>query len=469
MLGVRALSGKAVVIGSGVGGSAAGALLAKQGYEVDLLETHPFAGGRCASLKRDGFVVDFGVHMFSRGGAGPHGEVNCLLGGDLGWITRDPPCRIMGKTEFDYPLDIRPLFTQVSIARKLGVRPGNYLGAFRLFRSLMAGRDVEKNDPVVLRDYVSRYTDDEMIHLFMTCICQLYFTISYLEASAGEFIWSFTRMFNDASFGYPRGGSGDIPGSFLRSLERLGGRVHYEEPVRRIRVEGGRVRAMETGRAEYPANLVVSNAGLRRTVELAGRENFGEEYAGKADRYADSNAYVTVKLALERKVIPYPVVFYMPDLPPEKVFSHLETGTVPEDPYIFMPVPTNQDPGLAPEGKQLVIAGTAVPADASPELCDAILDKVYERVLDLFPGIENALLWQSRTLSGDTRELTAHKAGECIGLAQTPDQVGNRRPEHRTPVEGLMLVGSDAGARGIGTEIASGSALNLSRALSSSP
>ena len=456
---------KAVVIGSGVGGAATAALLAKHGLEVDLIEAHSFPGGRCASVKRDGFVVDFGVHMFSRGGSGPHGEVNRLLGGDLGWITWDPPCRIMGKTEFDFPLDIRPLMRQIGVARKLGVRPKNYAGAYRLFRALMGGRDVEENDPVVLRDYVSRYTEDDMIHTFVTCVSQLYFAISYLQSSAGEFIWSFTRMFNEASFGYPRGGSGNIPGSFLSRLSQLGGTIHYEEPVTRISVEGGRVRGVETSRAEYPADLVVSNMGLRRTIELTGSGNFPEEYVRKAEGYTDSNSYITVKLALERKVIPYPVVFYLPELPAEKVFSHLDTKTVPDDPYIFMPVPTNHDHALAPEGKQLVIAGTAVPSDASDELCNAVLDKVYARVLDLFPDIESALLWQSRSTSSDARELTAHRAGECIGLAQTPRQVGSLRPEHRTPVEGLWLVGADVGARGIGTEMASASALSLAEIL----
>jgi len=85
--------------------------------------------------------------------------------------------------------------------------------------------------------------------------------------------------------------------------------------------------------------------------------------------------------------------------------------------------------------------------------------------LDLFPEIESALLWQSRSTSSDARELTAHHAGECIGLAQTPGQVGNLRPEHRTPVEGLWLVGADVGARGIGTEMASASALSLAEIL----
>jgi prolycopene isomerase len=452
---------KAVVIGSGVGGSGSAALLAKAGYEVTLLESHPFAGGRCACLERGGFRYDFGVHMFSRGEKGPLGEINRRTGGDLGWVTHEYPCHVMGRVEFDFPLDINPLARQVSLARKLGVKPKNYLGAYRLFRALLGGKGVEENDGAVLQDYVSRYTDDEIIHLFINCLSQLYFAQSYRQSSAGEFLWSFSRMFKGASFGYPVGGGGEIPGSYLRGVEREGGRALFKEEVSRIVVEGGRVQAVETNRGEYPADIVVSNAGLRNTIYLAGRKSFPEEYVEKAEGYEDSNAYITIKYALERKVIPYPVVFYMPHLPPEKVFSYIDEEKPPEEPYIFMPVPTNHDPGLAPEGKQLVIAGTAAPAGASDELCNAILDKVHAQVCELFTGLEGALLWASRSTGADAMELTGHRVGECIGLAQTPSQVGDLRPEMRTPVEGLWLVGADAGARGIGTEMAAASALRL--------
>jgi prolycopene isomerase len=412
-------------------------------------------------MKRDGFRYDFGVHMFSRGDKGPHGEVNRLLGGDLTWVTRNPACRVLGKVEFDFPLDMKPLTQQILLAVRLGVKPRNYLGAFRLFRSLMSGSMVEQNDQIRLHDYVSQYTGDEKIHLFINCISQLYFALSYQEASAGEFIWCFSRMFNEASFGYPKGGGGEIPKSFISGMERFGGKVRFEEPVVRIHVENGRVQGVETVSEYYPADVVISNSGLRRTIEMTGSNNFPEDYVRKADECRYSNSYVTIKYALEHPVIPYPVVFYMPDLPPEKIFSYIDEKTVPEDPYLFMPVPTNQDPDLAPKDKQLVIVGAAAPPEASGDLCDAILNKIHTKVCELFPDLENALIWQLRSTSADASDLTGHRAGEAIGLAQVPDQVGKMRPDLATPVRGLWLVGSDAGARGIGTEMAAGSALHL--------
>ena len=456
---------KIVVIGSGVGGAAAAGLLAKEGHKVTVLESHPFSGGRCASMVKDGFKYDFGVHMFSRGERGPHGSVNRRLAGDLDWVTRDPACRVMGRAEFDFRLDIRPLLRQFGVARKLGVRAKNYIGAFRLMRSLLRGHDVEANDGVCLQDYVSRFTDDDMVHLFMNCLSQLYFALSYRQASAGEFICCFSRMFNETSFGYPAGGSGRIPESFLQALGRHGGSVRFGEGAARICIENGKVTGVETASGRHDADMVISSAGIVRTLDLAGRQHFPKEYVTRAKGLSYSNAYVTLKYALDRQVIPYPVVFHMPSLPPDRVFDYVEERRPPDDPYIFMPVPSNLDASLAPKDRQLVVAGTAAPAGAAPELCDAILDRVHAKVCELFPDLKKSIVWQLRSTRVDATELTSHAAGEAIGVGQTPGQVGALRPELATPVSGLWLVGADAGSRGIGTEMASGSALNLANRL----
>ncbi len=452
---------KVVIIGSGPGGAAAGALLSTEGHDVTILEANPFEGGRCTSINKDGFTFDFGVHMFSRGNTGPHGEVNRLTHGNLEWKNQNPAARVMGKAEFDFPLNIKSLFTQIKLATKLNVRKTNYIGAFRIFRALMNGQNSDTYDRETVQEFVDRYTDDEMIHIFMNCLSQLYFALSYKEASAGEFIWCFTRMFNEAAFGYPMGGAGAIPSSFLTSFKKNTGSLHLNEAVTRIDIENGAVKGVETGSNYYPAEIVISSAGVLPTIHLAGRDNFPENYLCRVEQMRWSNAYISIKYALDQKIIPYPVVFHMPDLSRNEVFRYIDDHTVPEDFFIFMPVPSNQDPSLAPEGKQLVIAGTVAPPLASEKLCNAILDKLHAKVCILFPDMEEAILWNSRSTRKDTTNLTGHPAGECIGLAQTPDQVGLHRPRINTPIAGLLLVGADTDSRGIGTELAVGSALAL--------
>jgi 2-polyprenyl-6-methoxyphenol hydroxylase-like FAD-dependent oxidoreductase len=52
-----------VVVGSGIGGLTAGALLAKQGLEVLVVEQHYLPGGACTILRRDGVTFDAAVGM----------------------------------------------------------------------------------------------------------------------------------------------------------------------------------------------------------------------------------------------------------------------------------------------------------------------------------------------------------------------------------------------------------------------
>src|SRR5262245_47184044 len=64
-----------IVLGAGVGGTATTALLAHAGLRTALLEKNAVVGGGCAAYQRDGYTVDFGSHLFSRGQRGPLGEV----------------------------------------------------------------------------------------------------------------------------------------------------------------------------------------------------------------------------------------------------------------------------------------------------------------------------------------------------------------------------------------------------------
>jgi prolycopene isomerase len=61
-----------------------------------------------------------------------------------------------------------------------------------------------------------------------------------------------------------------------------------------------------------------------------------------------------------------------------------------------------------------------------------------------------------------TRDATVPgSGGEAVGIAQVVGQVGRGKPDPRTPLPGLFLVGCDAGGRGAGTHQALDSAFNV--------
>ena len=86
---------------------------------------------------------------------------------------------------------------------------------------------------------------------------------------------------------------------------------------------------------------------------------------------------------------------------------------------------------------------------------------------EIVPGLYDRILWKHRTNLEYIGAMGGRGAGEGIGLAQRFDQVGKSKPDARMPVEGLYLVGCDAGGRGIGTEQAADSALKVAEGIAS--
>ena len=67
-----------IIIGSGVGGTAAAALMSYLGHHTLLLEKNHTIGGRASTYEKDGFKFDHG-HIIMRSEKGPHGEVLRLV------------------------------------------------------------------------------------------------------------------------------------------------------------------------------------------------------------------------------------------------------------------------------------------------------------------------------------------------------------------------------------------------------
>lgn len=461
---------KVIVIGAGIGGLACGALLAKEGYEVKVFEKNPFIGGRCSATEMKGFTIDNFVHAFPLGGKGPHASIAEELGVDLEFIVQDPAAYVVdgldgGARSYPQRLDIRPLKNRLRMAMNMGVRISNLFGVYRLFQRMLKADEefIASKDNTTIRDFLLEYSDDPQLHRFINVLSFMMFTLPYGRASAGEFIYCFRDMFSAANFGYVKGSSGAIPAAYLQGLESNGGRLHLDSKVQRILCDGGGARGVVTAEGEVEGDVVISNAGIQNTVAMAGEKNLGGEYVEMAKSLVYSDSAVVVKYILDEPVVKYPFVVYIPDADAEEIFFYTCADNVPRDVYIFMPVIDLWDPGLVPGGKQLIIAGAASTNRPSHGDSHAIIQIMERRIFSLFPGFEERVTWREEVHAEHIQATTGHpRFADCVGLAQIPGQVGADKPSPITPVQGLYLVGTEAGGRGIGTEQAAASALAVS-------
>jgi Flavin containing amine oxidoreductase len=303
-----------------------GALLASRGKSVTFLERNPFVGGRCASYRKEGFVVDVFVHMFGRCEKGPFGEILARAGRPDGirWWHASPECRpvlIIDEEHFPHP---DPSFSsreeRAAIYRAYGLGDEDIQAAFRIYETIvnMAYEETFALDNTSYSVWLRSFTDNKTLLGIEHQQVLLYSVITSKEASAGEMIRMIANAYKDANIGYPFGGCAAVPEAFLSIVRQAGGTVRLNSAVSGILVEKGRALGvtLEDGE-EIRSPLIISNAGIRETLlKFVGEERLPPDYTARVRSLTTGKlvegtpmGMIYLKLALDEPVIDAPVVF----------------------------------------------------------------------------------------------------------------------------------------------------------------
>jgi prolycopene isomerase len=143
----------------------------------------------------------------------------------------------------------------------------------------------------------------------------------------------------------------------------------------------------------------------------------------------------------------------------DRLYGEVRSGKVADVTPIYAPVPTNFDASLAPDGAQLITACAVAPT-TDIDLVDAPqlwVDNMMRALRGLLPGLDDALLWVDTWTVAAIGQWAGKLHAPAVSTGQVTGQVGNHRPPVRTPIRGLYACGCNAGARGIGTELAAAS------------
>jgi len=490
-----------VIVGAGHNGLAAGALLAKRGLRVLVLEKNRFVGGMAGSREiLSGCRNDVGASLlFPLAG----GLMEDLELERYGVELLELP--IMSVTIADpgdpaVPFYANPLRMAWGIWRRFGTRAlvgFAKLVAFTRYPARVIARYQACNPPRDLdallaeapnerareqleltfrgsaMDLIDRFFPDEEHHRPLRA--QLAFAAvqstykgPYTPGSA--FCLVYTLSPNDAGglMKRVRGGMGALSEALQRSIEDKGGEVRLGASVERILVEDGRAAGVALrGGEEIRARLVVSNLDKAATLlRLVGPDDVPAEVQRHISDLDQRGAYVhmLLKLAGLPRYGPahaalnadpntrFSVGTFTNPRELQRSFEACAAGDLPLRPPAAMQIPTVIDPTLAPDGFHIAtIYGFYFPCEAPKHLRGKLRDEMAERILgrleEVYPGLRQQIVESAVFSSDHFASMQGATGGDFThGLLHPEQMLGARAlvpgSAHRTPIAGLYLCGA---------------------------
>jgi all-trans-retinol 13,14-reductase len=479
----------AVVIGSGIGGLTAAAVLAKGGVRPLVLEQHFLPGGNAMTFRRKK-MFDFDVGLHYIGDCEPGGFFANLM--EQVGITHQVEFVPMDQDGFDtvhfpdltfrvpagwdryrerlkatFPQEAQAIDRYIDYVRMVAGHPPP-AGREPLQRVL--GKPWSQCTLGAVMDAVE--ASDRLRHV-LASQCGTY-AAPPSKASVGIHAMVTDSYMRGAYF--VRGGARPLVEGLVRVIEEGGGEVRLRSKVKRIMVESGKAVGVEPAKGEQlRAPIVVSNADAKRTfLEMVGEEHLSPALAQRVKDYRMALPLFVIYMAMEvdpsELGLPSTNIGLVPAYDAEEQFAACYEGRLPEKPHVFMSIASLKDPlseNIAPRGYTNLQLMSLVPAQPEawgasqgPAIAPtrsgyrhtpsyvAAKQEMERRMLrvveEMMPGFIRNVVWQESATPLTQERFTLSSGGTSYGLEHTPDQFMASRVPLQTEIPGLWTVGANA-------------------------
>ena len=463
----------AIVIGSGMGGLTAAALLARKGFNTLLFEKEKQVGGYAVSFKRGGFTFDATgafvggcqeggefYHLLKEIGVQeeiefipihhirnvyPGFEVHLHQGGFQSYL----------ETLLDlFPEEERGLKAYLSLVKKIGEEIKSYSemtwGKRILFPFCFWNliRFQRTNHGAILDRF---FKGEEIKHTLHTLpSTEPPSRLSFLFVAA-----VISKVLMEGVF-YPKGGMGKMAEAMANAFLRAGGELRLQTEVDQILIKSGRVEGVVTKDGKiFQSPLVISNINPNLLVKMFPLERQPILLRKtKTLQYSLSCFILYLATDLDLRGMGFPYFTYLRFLhDPEEEHRMLRRGEVPKNPTLIVSIPTLLDPLLARPGQHLLKVLMTVPygyreawGRGNPEKYRQIKEEFSQKVIELLelkliPHLRKHLLFYEAATPLTLERYTGNERGAMYGLASIPQQMGPSRPPHQTSIPGLFQVG----------------------------
>ncbi len=486
---------RVAVIGAGIGGLTAAALLAHQGYSVLVADQAEVPGGCASTFKRRGFTFDVGAtQVAGLEPGGIHTRIFETLGIELPPSSPcDPACAVV------LPGETQPIRVWRDPERWKQERQTQFPGSEPFWQFLNelfeASWAFQSRDPVIpprnlwdfwqtakalrpstlitvphvfstvgdaLRNF--RLESDRRLKTFLDLQLKLY---SQVDAEETALLYAATALGVSQSpqgLFHLHGSMQVLSDRLVASLKHDGGQLRMRHRGESIHVEHGvvtgvTVQNIKTGdRTFEAADHVIANVTVQNLVQLLGKDApLG--YRKRVDKLPQASGAFVVYLGVDAAAIPK-------DCPPHLQFLYDDDGPIGENNSLFVSVSQPGD-GRAPTDKATITASSFTNPRlwSQTEDYEALKAQYVEEAIarlgqyfNLKDTIEHIEAATPRTFE----QFTGRAMGMVGGIGQRVNTFGPFGFANRTPIHRLWLVG-DSTHPGEGTAGVSYSALNVVR------
>lgn len=468
---------KVIVIGAGMAGLSAAVRLQTAGYDVEIYEKESMPGGKMHQIKDQGHTFDVGPslvmmpsiyqELFEQAGRNPDDYIP---------MTRlDPMYEVYFKGN---PYRHYKVSAELAELMKLMESKGpetaqgfldylseiykRYQVAFDHFltRPFRTASDIY--NPFMMYQALKLKTFDSADNMMASFIPDsdiremLSFQTLYIGISPkkGPSLYNIIPMI-ELVYGvwFIDGGMHTMAKQSAKLFEELGGVIHYNTSVDKILINDQQVEGILVEGKEIYAPYVISNADFPYTMTnlVQDEEARGKYTPKKIDQMDYSCSCLVFYWGLDRE---YPELATHTFIISEDLDDNLKAifdGRKINDPSIYLHIPTQTDPTMAPAGKSSFYALIPVSelVTSQYEWNDATVDYYREKTLGTLseiPGLENIReeisLEHFFTPKDYEQHFNAYR-GATFGLQPTLKQSNHWRPQAKSmDCEGLYYTGS---------------------------
>ena len=457
-----------IVIGSGFAGLSTASFMAKEGWEVIVLEKANGPGGRASQLNEGGFVFDKGPSfywmpdVFERYFAQFGRKVS-----DYYKLHRlDPSYRVYwdeGHTDLPASFEsLQEVFESMEpgSAAQLGkylagagykyrvgmqhlvYKPGRSLSEFLDWDTIRGTFKLHVFTSI--KKHIGGYFRNPRLRQLME------FPVLFLGALPEETPALYSLMnYADMKGGtwHPEGGMYAVVAGMKKLADELGVQFRFNEEVRRIVIEKGRASRVETSSGSYSADMVISSADYHFTETKL----LPPEYQSYSSTYwqkrvmAPSCILFYVGLNKRLKNVTHHTLFFDApfDVHAQEIYK---SQTWPTQPLFYVSAPSVTDRSMAPDGGESLVFLVPVAAGLegdTQELRERYFDMIMKRMEEKTGESVRDAMVVKRTyaVSDFIADYNAFR-GNAYGLANTLRQTAILRPSCRSKkVKNLFYTG----------------------------